>query len=1211
MALDPELISQFAKLVNKDNKTKVESTVYGTIVEDGAGNKYVKLDGSDQLTPLTNDERPNLESTLVDANVGERVSVLIKDHTATVTGNVSSPAARTADVADVKQAQIVLAQQVQADYAYVKRLLADEATLGKLEAATASITDLIASTADIEQLLADKITVTDLIASKIDASVVQATYATILQLNATDAKIGILSADYASFKGVSTEKFTAYDANIQSLQTNSLTAEKADIAYAKIDFSNMVGVTIDEAAIEHLFASSGMVKDITINNGVITGELIGVTLNADMVNTGTLKADRLVVKGENGIYYKLNIEGGAVASAEVTEEELQNGLSGSVIIAKSITAEKVSVSDLVAFGATIGGFQITNNSIHSVTKQTVDATTRGFYVDNDGQLNVGDETNFIKFFRDTDGTYKLRISADSIVLGSSKKNVEDAIEEVADIEIGGTNLLPNSSFEKDLDKWYQGYPTNDNSILNIRKIVSGTDIITVDEVSPEQNSSTIILDYVDAGTETSNLLSRPYYYSAQTLNGITYTINKDGTITANGTASSTSFFILKNDDLVLPSGTYCISDSANLGDSAYVRISGQPGMVHNGRFTTDGTPLGVEIRIESGTKLDNTVFKPMINKGPMPYPYVPYWEELWDEVWETGYINASGNDSDGYSDRIRSVNYIPCLGDTAYYVLGGTAFLMNYYDEDKTFISQAWWSSGNSFITPSNCRYLRFATNAAYGGIYKNDIRIVRFITRGAAVDVCGRNLLSPFVKDIHINSSTGAEQPYNGAASTDYIRVDLMADAYYISGMPNNLYHFIAAYDANKNYLGRTGAGAVSTTHSINDRLANDAAVNETTYYIRITVYENSTVDGVISDLDNCTPFIVKGSEDISYEQYVGATYFADENGRVTITNPASPKMNVMSKTVGVNMNLSYKLISGFVTKAGKPCLNIKHLAFGETKTVYLSLLGKIDRDSKYIFSGWFLTENIVKGSTNPFIAVYGDGWYVDDTGVSNWYHIGEKNIPTDFPGEWCYMTYAFEGSRIPETATSGNLIIYTRDMTGDLYFCDLKLEKGNKATDWSPAPEDVELEISRLESSLSTTAEGIVAKVSASYVSKNEFGTYKDTANTKLEQTANGLKLSVEEVRDIVDEGEFSKVKVVGKNYVMNSDGFTIGSNDENNAFTTTITETGMKVKNNGNEALVADKDGVKAKDLHAVSYLIIGGNSRFEDYNGNRTACFWIGS
>lgn len=52
-------------------------------------------------------------------------------------------------------------------------------------------------------------------------------------------------------------------------------------------------------------------------------------------------------------------------------------------------------------------------------------------------------------------------------------------------------------------------------------------------------------------------------------------------------------------------------------------------------------------------------------------------------------------------------------------------------------------------------------------------------------------------------------------------------------------------------------------------------------------------------------------------------------------------------------------------------------------------------------------------------------------------------------------------------------------------------------------------------------------------------------------------------------------------------------------------------MTVKRNEEEVLKANNNGVDAVNLHATTYLIIGNNSRFEDYdNGSRTGCFWIG-
>ena len=57
-----------------------------------------------------------------------------------------------------------------------------------------------------------------------------------------------------------------------------------------------------------------------------------------------------------------------------------------------------------------------------------------------------------------------------------------------------------------------------------------------------------------------------------------------------------------------------------------------------------------------------------------------------------------------------------------------------------------------------------------------------------------------------------------------------------------------------------------------------------------------------------------------------------------------------------------------------------------------------------------------------------------------------------------------------------------------------------------------------------------------------------------------------------------------------------------------TETNEETGEEVIIN-EAILTVEADGVKAENLHATTWLIIGNNSRIEDY-GNRTGCYWLG-
>ena len=430
MGLSSELASQFAKIVNQTNTNdSKETTVYGTAVKFN-GKMYVKIDGSDRMTPIT---------STVDVREGERVTVLIKNHQAVTTGNTSSPAARTDDVKDNTQKiedaskQITELGTLVADKASIKELEADEARIKDLEAANVTITgELKAQRANISSLTADTVNINksltaanasieNLKTNKLDVEVADLKFATIDSLKATNVSVRQLTSDFGDFKKLSTESFNANNAAIKSLQTDKLNTKDAEVTYANIDFAN-----IGDAAIEKFYAKSGIIKDLVIGNETVTGELVGITITGDLIKANTIVADKFVLKGQNGLFYRINTDGITVE----TEQTDENSLNGKVILAKSITADKVKVTDLVAFGATIAGFNINDTSIYSGVKESVNNNTRGVYLDKDGQIAFGDSNNYVKYYKDTDNTYKLKISAGSIIMSATGKTVEDAINGV-------------------------------------------------------------------------------------------------------------------------------------------------------------------------------------------------------------------------------------------------------------------------------------------------------------------------------------------------------------------------------------------------------------------------------------------------------------------------------------------------------------------------------------------------------------------------------------------------------------------------------------------------------------------------------------------------------------------------------------------------------------------------------------------------------------
>lgn len=232
-----------------------------------------------------------------------------------------------------------------------------------------------------------------------------------------------VDAEWVKANTVQAETIIAINNELQNIYNNYLKSETADIKYANIDFSN-----IGKAAMEYFYAHSGLIKNVVVGDQQITGELIGVTIKGDLIEGNTIVADKLVIKGDDGLYYKLNTDGMGV-EAEQTE---YNSLNGSIIRAKSITATKIAVDDLVAFGATIAGFNITDEAIYSGVKESALNTTRGIYLDKDGQLAFGDGNNYLRFYKDSSGRYKLEISAESMNFSSTGASVEDAINDIND-----------------------------------------------------------------------------------------------------------------------------------------------------------------------------------------------------------------------------------------------------------------------------------------------------------------------------------------------------------------------------------------------------------------------------------------------------------------------------------------------------------------------------------------------------------------------------------------------------------------------------------------------------------------------------------------------------------------------------------------------------------------------------------------------------------
>jgi uncharacterized protein YcfL len=186
-----------------------------------------------------------------------------------------------------------------------------------------------------------------------------------------------------------------------------------------------------------------------------------------------------------------------------------------------------------------------------------------------------------------------------------------------------------------------------------------------------------------------------------------------------------------------------------------------------------------------------------------------------------------------------------------------------------------------------------------------------------------------------------------------------------------------------------------------------------------------------------------------------------------------------------------------------------------------------------------------------------------------------------------------------------------------GTYYIYQPQLETGTMATAWRPAPEDMasasdmaavteEIEsVSESVASVDLKADGIIASVSA--VEKKANNANDSIAELTKEVSAKMTAEAVEiKIKTAMENGATKVDTTTG--VTVDDRGITVDKTGSE--MKTTISENGMVVKQNEEDVLTANNNGVDAKNLHATTYLIVGGRSRFENYGTDRTGCFWIG-
>ena len=327
MSLSYDLISEFVKITNDKKENIKEGTVYATVVNT-SGEKYVKIDGSDLLTPI--DTTAGIEDQ-------ERVTVMIKDHKATVTGNITSPSVGKSTV------NKVVGTVVDENFVIVN----------------SEIENLIAKNSYLENVYAENSTIVN---SKIE------------NLEATDSRI----------EDSVIENFTVIDGVVQGLK-----ATTADIEILNADFANIKTLINGNLTSDNILAFKITSEKVTVEDAFIKDAMID-TISAGKINAGKINTNSVSIGSEDGGMLitgstqqftdkngNVRIQIGKDASGDFTFVLYGEDGTGQLINQNGITASAISdgliVNDMVSDNAAISGGKLDISSV--ITEINGDTST--------------------------------------------------------------------------------------------------------------------------------------------------------------------------------------------------------------------------------------------------------------------------------------------------------------------------------------------------------------------------------------------------------------------------------------------------------------------------------------------------------------------------------------------------------------------------------------------------------------------------------------------------------------------------------------------------------------------------------------------------------------------------------------------------------------------------------------------------------------------
>ena len=1224
MGLSYDLISEFVKITNDKKENTKEGTVYATVVS-GTGGKYVRIDGSDLLTPM---------DTTTDIEDGERVTLMIKDHKAIVTGNVTTPSASTSKVDKVTESvnsvsdRVGTFELVVADKVSTKELEAYKATIEVLIANKATIEDLTATNAKIENLEVKNAEIENLVAEK----------ATIEDLEAVNATI---------------ENLKVKDAEIENAVVENLKATTADIKILNADFAQIKTLVNGNLTSDNILSFNLTSEKVTVDDAFIKDAMID-TISAGKINAGKINTNSVSIGSEDG---------GMLITGSTQQFTDKNG-NVRIQIGKDASGDFT----FVLYGEDGRGQLINQNGI------TASAISDGLIVNNmvsDHAAISGGKLDISSVITEINSDNSTTIQSSKIYLNDQAQSLEVAFNSLKT----QVDTIQEVTIQGDLTAIVEQVQSNTSKIEANKNSINT--LISEDTVIKKQ-----VTDLQGTLNETETTLNSKYTTLSQNLDGFkttvadTYATKKSVTDVVDNIESNYSTTSVMNSAIeqkaqeisASVSSTYATKNQVNtLDNNLKTNYSTTQQMESAINVAKEAIKLGVSSTYETKANVESKVTSTL--KSAKSYA-----DTKKSEAISTAATDATSKANTAKSEAIKSANNTLSSTIANYYTKSQTDSQINVAKEAINLgVSSTYETKENTTSKIQNA-----VNNIQVGGT--NLLPGTKLLTAGikspsfiSSDTYLGFKIMHCNHTDDDFKDTYSFSNLINVEPNTEYTL------SFYAKGS-GAIHTFL---HPNAVSYGKNSNG--STTNSTDGNITTTVTNEWKRYWITWKTLSNMSGSKNLiisriskgSDIYICGAKFEKGNkptdwtpapEDISADISTAkqeAITSANNTLTSTISNyytkaQTDSQINIAKEAINLGVSSTYETKANVETKInniaiggtnliansnfaknaywstnsttayndngynGNRCITITRSGStnssrtGTTSTTN-SINDVIPKGTIFTLSGWVYVHS---GSGIPTLDEDNSSFFLRCFRVTDDAIVDVINIPIPRTTEVNKWVYFSKSGTIFENYKAHPSVSFYLGKNGKISLSQVKLEYGNKATSWTAAPEDIQSEISTIESETKT----IKAAVTSLQLGTDSINASVKSLQETMTSTTNGLASDISKVQDQVKLAmtsadvklEIQKEMSKGANKVSTSTGFTFDQNGLNISKTdsemkTQITEDGMKIYKNSEVMLTANNQGVDAKNLHATTYLVIGNNSRMEDFTENgskRTAVFWIG-